>query len=50
MTGSMSAAQAVILHARHEGPISLEPTLAHELEAHAEAHTHLEALSEATRS
>jgi len=35
-----------ILHARHEGPIPLEPELAHELEALAEAHTHLEAVSE----
>jgi hypothetical protein len=35
-----------ILHARLEGPIPLEPELAHELEALAEAHTHLEAASE----
>ncbi len=35
-----------ILHARHEGPIPLEPELALELEALAEAHTHLEAVSE----
>ncbi len=35
-----------ILHSRHEGPIPLEPELAHELEALAEAHTHLEAVSE----
>ncbi len=35
-----------ILHARLEGPIPLEPELAHELEALAEAHTHLEAVSE----
>lgn len=35
-----------ILHARVEGPIPLEPELARELEALAEAHTHLEALSE----
>ncbi len=35
-----------ILHARREGPIPLEPELAHELEALAEAHTHLEAVSE----
>ncbi len=35
-----------ILHTRLEGPIPLEPELAHELEALAEAHTHLEAVSE----
>ncbi len=35
-----------ILHARLEGPIPREPELAHELEALAEAHTHLEAVSE----
>jgi hypothetical protein len=35
-----------ILHARVEGPIPLEPELARELEALAEAHTHLEAVSE----
>ena len=35
-----------ILHARLEGPIPLEPELAHELEALAEAHTHLQAVSE----
>ncbi len=35
-----------ILHARLEGPIPLEPELAHELAALAEAHTHLEAVSE----
>ncbi len=35
-----------ILHARLDGPIPLEPELAHELEALAEAHTHLEAVSE----
>ncbi len=35
-----------ILHARLEGPIPLEPELAHELEALAEAHSHLEAVSE----
>ncbi len=37
-----------ILHARLEGPgpIPLEPELAHELEALAEAHTHLETVSE----
>ena len=35
-----------ILHARLEGPIPLEPELAHELEALAEAHAHLEAVSE----
>ncbi len=35
-----------ILHARLEGPIPLEPELAHELQALAEAHTHLEAVSE----
>ncbi len=35
-----------ILHSRLEGPIPLEPELAHELEALAEAHTHLEAVSE----
>ena len=35
-----------ILHARLEGPIPLEPELAHELEALAEAHTHLEAVRE----
>ncbi len=35
-----------ILHARHEGPIPLEPELANELEGLAEAHTHLEAVSE----
>ncbi len=35
-----------ILHARLEGPIPLEPELARELEALAEAHTHLEAASE----
>ncbi len=35
-----------ILHARLEGPIPLEPELAHELKALAEAHTHLEAVSE----
>ncbi len=35
-----------MLHARLEGPIPLEPELAHELEALAEAHTHLEAVSE----
>ncbi len=34
-----------ILHGRFEGPIPLEPELAHELEALAEAHTHLEAVS-----
>ncbi len=34
-----------ILHARFEGPIPLEPELAHELESLAEAHTHLEAVS-----
>ncbi len=34
------------LHARLDGPIPLEPELAHELEALAEAHTHLEAVSE----
>ena len=34
------------LHARLEGPIPIEPELAHELEALAEAHTHLEAVSE----
>ncbi len=35
-----------ILHAQLEGPIPLEPELAHELEALAEARTHLEAVSE----
>ncbi len=35
-----------VLHARLEGPIPLEPELAHELDALAEAHTHLEAVSE----
>jgi hypothetical protein len=35
-----------ILHARLEGPIPLEPELAYELQALAEAHTHLEAVSE----
>ncbi len=35
-----------ILHARLEGPIPLEPELAHELEALAEAHAHLEAVRE----
>ncbi len=35
-----------ILHAQHEGPIPLEPELDHELEALAEAHTHLEAVNE----
>ena len=35
-----------ILHAQLEGPIPLEPELAHELEALAEAHSHLEAVSE----
>ncbi len=35
-----------IHHARLEGPIPLEPELAHELEALAEAHTQLEAASE----
>ncbi len=35
-----------ILHARLEGPIPLEPELADELEALAEARTHLEAVSE----
>ncbi len=35
-----------MLHARLEGPIPLEPELAHELEALAEAHTHLETVSE----
>ncbi len=35
-----------VLHARLEGPIPLEPELTHELEALAEAHTHLEAVSE----
>ena len=35
-----------IFHARLKGPIPLEPELAHELEALAEAHTHLEAVSE----
>ncbi len=35
-----------ILHVRFDGPIPLEPELAHELEALAEAHTHLEAVSE----
>ncbi len=35
-----------VLHARREGPIPLEPELAHELEALAEAHTHLKAVSE----
>ncbi len=35
-----------ILHARLEGPIPLEPELAHELGALAEAHTHLEEVSE----
>ncbi len=35
-----------ILHARLEGPIPLEPELANELEALAEADTHLEAVSE----
>jgi len=35
-----------IFHARLDGPIPLEPELAHELEALAEAHTHLEAVSE----
>ncbi len=35
-----------ILHARLEGPISLEPELAHELQALAEAHTHLAAVSD----
>ncbi len=35
-----------ILHARLEGPIPLEPELAHELQALAEAHTHLDAVSE----
>ena len=35
-----------ILHTRLEGPIPLEPELAHELAALAEAHTHLEAVSE----
>jgi len=35
-----------ILHTRLEGPIPLEPELAHELEALAKAHTHLEAVSE----
>ncbi len=34
-----------ILHARLEGPIPLEPELAHELDALAEAHTHLEEVS-----
>ncbi len=34
------------LHTRLEGSIPLEPELAHELEALAEAHTHLEAVSE----
>ncbi len=34
------------LHARLEGPIPLEPELAHELEALAEAHAHLETVSE----
>ncbi len=34
------------LHARLEGPIPLEPELAHELEALAEAQTHLEAVCE----
>ncbi len=33
------------LHARLEGPIPVEPELAHELEALAKAHTHLEAVS-----
>ncbi|TDJ09362.1 MAG: hypothetical protein E2O71_02655 [Deltaproteobacteria bacterium] len=35
-----------ILHARLEGPIPLEPELAHELDALAKAHTHLEEVSE----
>ena len=35
-----------ILHARLEGPIPLEPELSHELDALAEAHTHLEEVSE----
>ncbi len=35
-----------ILHARLEGPIPLEPELAHELEALAEAHAQLKAVSE----
>ncbi len=35
----------LILHARLEGPIPLEPELAHELDALAEAHTHLEEVS-----
>jgi hypothetical protein len=35
-----------VLHARLEGPIPLEPELAHELQALAEARTHLEAVSE----
>ncbi len=35
-----------ILHARHEGPIPLEPELANELKGLAEAHTHLEAVNE----
>ncbi len=35
-----------ILHARLEGPIPLEPELAHELDALAEAHTQLEQVSE----
>ncbi len=35
-----------ILHVRFDGPIPLEPELTHELEALAEAHTHLEAVSE----
>ena len=35
-----------VLHARPEGPIPLETELAHELEALAEAYTHLEAVSE----
>ncbi|MCZ6712321.1 MAG: hypothetical protein O7B29_00090, partial [Deltaproteobacteria bacterium] len=34
-----------ILHARLEGPIPHEPELAHELDALAEAHTHLEEVS-----
>ncbi len=35
-----------VLHARLEGPIPVDPELTHELEALAEAHTHLEAVSE----
>ena len=35
-----------ILHARLEGPIPLGPELAHELDALAKAHTHLEEVSE----